>query len=100
MQSLLRPDLEICQYRRSTLDVLDKKNQDRRNSLVARKLVPTPTKKLKTTGTAKFALTCMLHPTMRVAIIVTLHISFVCSESNHELTQLDKGKRRILSVPA
>ena len=71
-----------------------------RDSLVARKLVPTPTKKLKTTGTAKFARTCMLHPTMSVAMIVTLHISFIDPNGFYRLTQLDKGNRRILSVPA
>jgi hypothetical protein len=40
--------------------------------LVAKKLVPTPTKKLNTIGTARLALTCIVHPTIRVAAIVTL----------------------------
>jgi len=44
--------------------------------LVARKLVPAPTKKLNTTGTARSALTCILQPTMSVATIVTLAVSF------------------------
>lgn len=46
------------------------------DSPVARKLVPKPTKKLNSNGTAKLALTSILHPSMRVEAIVTLlHVS-------------------------
>lgn len=46
-----------------------------RDSLVAKKLVPAPTKKLNIMGTARLALTCMLHANMRVEAIVTLRSS-------------------------
>lgn len=46
--------------------------QDELDAPVARKLVPAPTKKLNKIGTARLALTSMLHPSISVEAIVTL----------------------------